>query len=127
MRAPATSRTRSACVALVLGMMTSPAPAAPFCLGNQTIPPQCIYYDASQCQADAARQGGVCSANAAQLTLQPGIGQYCVVSSDGASACIYPDRQTCMTEAVREHGACAEAPTIAPGKAPDPYAAVGGL
>jgi hypothetical protein len=114
-------------VAALLGS-AAPALAAPFCIQSQSLPPQCMYYDAAECQNDAARQGGVCSANAAELTLQPGIGQYCLVTSGGASLCIYPDRGSCMADAARQHGACTAAPNAAPGsKAPDPYSSVGGL
>jgi hypothetical protein len=113
--------------AFILAASAGSALAAPFCIENQALPPQCNYYDAAECQADAARQGGVCSANPQQLTLQSGIGQYCLATSYGASLCIYPDRGSCMADAVRQHGACTAAPNVAPGKAPDPYSAVGGL
>lgn len=104
-----------------------PALAAPFCIQSQALPPQCNYYDAAECQSDAARQGGVCEANPQQLTLQPGVGQYCLVTSDGVSLCIYPDRGSCQADALRQHGACTTAPNIQPGRAPDPFSAVGGL
>lgn len=113
--------------AIILACTACPALAAPFCVESQALPPECNYYDASQCQTDAARQGGICSANPQQLTLQPGIGQYCVTNSYGVSSCIYPDRGSCTAEATREHAACTAAPDIAPGRAPDPYSAVGGL
>lgn len=113
--------------AILLAGLARPGEAAPFCIQNQSMPPQCNYYDASQCEHDAERQGGVCSANAQQFALQGGVGQYCVVTSGGASSCVYPDRGSCMAEAQRQHGACTAAPNIAPAKAPDPYGAVGGL
>jgi hypothetical protein len=103
------------------------AAGAPFCLQSQSLPPQCIYVDAGQCQQEAFRQGGVCSANPDQLKLQAGIGQYCLVTSTLASQCIYPDRSSCTAEAIRQHGACTIAPGVAPGRSPDPFAAVGGL
>ena len=112
---------------IILAGTAGPALAAPFCIESQALPPQCNYYDAAECQNDAARQGGVCSANAQELTLQPGIGQYCLATSYGASFCVYPDRASCMVEAARQHGACTVAPNVAPGKSPDPYSAVGGL
>lgn len=113
----------------ILAALASPngALAAPFCIGNQSVPPQCIYDDASSCQREAARQGGVCSANEAQLTLQPGIGQYCVVTSSLVSVCVYPDRVSCAAEAARQHGACVAAPDVRPEQSPDPYSSVGGL
>jgi hypothetical protein len=105
---------------------SSTALAAPFCVENQALPPQCNYYDATECQKDAVRQGGVCDANPQQIALQPGIGQYCVVSSEGASSCVYSDRGTCMAAAARLGGAYTAAPTVAPSRAPDPYAAING-
>lgn len=113
--------------AAIMVAIASPALAAPFCMQSQSLPPQCNYYDANECQKDAGRQGGVCSANPQQLALQPGIGQYCVVTSGGVSACIYSDRSTCMAEAARQNGACTQAPNVAPSGSPDPYSAVGGL
>jgi hypothetical protein len=113
--------------AIMLASTAVPALAAPFCIQTQSVPPQCNYYDAAECQNDAVRQGGVCSANPDQLTLQPGIGQYCLATSYGVAFCVYPDRGSCMAEAARQHGACTAAPNVAPGKAPDPYSAVGGL
>jgi hypothetical protein len=127
MRLLAIPGTARFCWAVILAGSAGPALAAPFCIESQALPPQCNYFDAAQCQSDAARQGGVCSANPQQLTLQPGIGQYCLVNSYGASSCIYPDRGSCMVEAARQHAACTAAPNVAPAKAPDPYAAVGGL
>lgn len=104
-----------------------PAFAAPYCIQSQTLPPQCNYYDPAQCQAEANRQGGVCSANPQQMAVQPGVGQYCVVIAGGASECIYSDRGTCAAEAQRQGGACTDAPAIAPSRAPDPYSAVNGF
>ncbi len=127
MRLLAIPRTARFGWALILAGTAGPAIAAPFCIESQALPPQCNYYDASECQSDAARQGGVCSANAHALTLQPGIGQYCLATSYGASFCVYPDRATCMADAIRQHGACTAAPNVAPGRSPDPYSAVGGL
>ena len=44
---------------LLLGLgLTAAAQAAPFCLTNEMIPPQCIYYDAQSCQQEAQRQRG---------------------------------------------------------------------
>jgi hypothetical protein len=127
MRLLAIPRTAMVGWVVVAAGTACPALAAPFCIENQSMPPQCNYYDASECQNDAARQGGVCSANPQQLNLQSGIGQFCVTTSYGASSCVYPDRGSCMAEAAREHASCTAAPNVAPGKAPDPYSAIGGL
>jgi hypothetical protein len=127
MRRFATPRLACSGWAIILASIAGPAFAAPFCVESEALPPQCNYYDAAQCQTDAARQGGICSANPQQLTLQPGIGQYCVTNSYGVSSCVYPDRGSCTDEAARENAACTAAPNVAPGRAPDPYSAVGGL
>jgi hypothetical protein len=127
MKFPAVSRPAHFGWAIVFAGLATPALAAPYCIQNQSLPPQCIYNDPGQCQADANKQGGVCSANPQQVTLNAGIGQYCLVTGTGVSRCVYPDRSTCLSDATRERGACTEAPTVAPSRAPDPYASVGGL
>jgi hypothetical protein len=113
--------------AVLVATASGPAFAAPYCIQTEALPPQCNYFDPSQCQLDANRQGGVCSANPQETSLRPGIGQYCVVTPGGASNCSYVDRGSCATEAQRQNGACTEAPAIAPSKAPDPYSAVNGF
>jgi hypothetical protein len=109
----------------VLMMVSLAAPigasAAPFCLRSQAIPPQCIYYDASECDRDATKQGGFCEVNVRELQVRRGFGQYCVVTSTRVSACVYTDRGTCAAAAAREHGTCTEATGRAPSRAPDPY------
>jgi len=106
---------------------TTPAAAAPFCVQNQVLPPQCIYYDAQQCSLAAQRQGATCSANPAELQLSAGNGAYCVVTSSQASVCAYVDRGTCAREAARQQGTCTDAPPRAGGVgAPDPFSAVNG-
>lgn len=112
---------------LSVAVCASPAVAAPFCIQSEAVPPQCNYYDAHQCQQEAARQGGICSVNPQQLTLQPGIGQYCMVTSEGVSLCNYADMSTCQKAAARQDAACTEAPNVAPARSPNPYAPVGGL
>ncbi|MDQ2802500.1 MAG: hypothetical protein M3Y41_07385, partial [Pseudomonadota bacterium] len=63
---------------LAAGVLASaPAVAAPFCLQNEAIPAQCIYYDATDCQRRAAQMHGFCTANPAEVTVTPGNGQYC--------------------------------------------------
>jgi hypothetical protein len=112
--------------ALVLGLAAPvTALAAPFCVRNQMLAPQCIYYDASECQRDAQQQGGVCGVNPSEFPLQAGAGQYCLVTSTRASLCVYTDRNTCTADAIRQHGACTDTVQIAPSRAPDPYAANG--
>jgi hypothetical protein len=100
--------------------------AAPFCITNQMLAPQCIYWDAAECQRDASRQAAVCSVNPSEVHLQPGSGQYCVVTSDRVSLCVYADRGSCAQEAARQHGTCTDAVEVAPSRAPDPYAVVNG-
>ena len=103
------------------------AMAAPFCLTGQVLPPQCIYYDARQCERDAQRQGEVCSANPAEVTLSQGAGLYCVVTSGRVSVCAYTDRGTCAREATQQNGICTGAPAKSGGVgAPDPYSPING-
>jgi hypothetical protein len=115
-------------LATALVLAANPAIAAPFCLQTQSVPPQCIYYDAHECQLEANRQGGTCSVSTQeQAMLRPGEGQYCMVTSGGASVCAYPDIQSCDAAARSQNATCVEAPNVAPAKAPNPYSAVGGL
>lgn len=111
-----------------LGFLFAPsAMAAPFCLTGQLLPPQCIYYDARQCERDAQRQGEACSANPAEVTLSRGAGLYCVVTSSRVSLCAYTDRATCAREATQQNGICTGAPARSAGVgAPDPYSPING-
>jgi hypothetical protein len=113
--------------AVLLGLL-APAGghAAPFCIGTEALPPQCIYYDANSCHKEAGRQGGICSVNKKELRVTRNVGQYCLVTSQKVSLCIYSDRATCSAEAQRQHAACTYAPGVAPSGAPDPYAGLGG-
>ena len=98
------------------------ARAAPFCLQNQAVPPQCIYYDANSCRRDAARQGAWCIVNPDAVgTAQPGGGSYCMVTSGGVSVCNFSDGVSCAREAAHEGGACVAAPTPPVVNTPNPY------
>ena len=101
------------------------AMAAPFCLTNLSVPPQCMYYDANQCSTEAARQGSWCVPNPSQTQVGTGSGQYCLITSQGASQCVYLDRSTCAAEATRQHGVCYHDEARAAGT-PDPYASSSG-
>lgn len=108
--------------AVLLGLLTPVGGhAAPFCLGTQSVPPQCIYYDADSCRREAGRQGGVCSANPQEVRVSTNIGQFCVMTSQQVSLCIYLDRGTCEIAAAHQHGACVSSPGVAPSGAPDPF------
>lgn len=112
---------------ILLAAAPAPTLAAPFCIQSQSLPPQCNYYDASECEKDAAKQGGYCNANPENARIVPNVGQYCMVTSGGATSCVYADRQSCMADAAREGGACTDAPELAPYRAPNPYSAINGL
>ncbi len=107
-------------------LVPQPAGAAPFCIAQQGMTPQCMYYDARDCEREAKRQNMYCSANAKELKVRTGTGQYCLVTSVGTSLCVYPDRTTCSNDATRQHGICTDAIKIAPARTPDPYSAVNG-
>jgi len=94
----------------VISSFASGVHAAPFCVSQQGLNPECIYTDAIECRKRAAQMNGLCYANPAELNLQPGIGKYCVVYSDHTSSCIYTDRTSCDNDAVRNGGLCVEAP-----------------
>jgi hypothetical protein len=111
---------------VLASMALTSAVAAPFCMRSQVMSPQCIYYDAGECEREAKRQNAYCDANPAELPVTSGTGQYCVVTSGRASLCAYFDRNTCSKDAERQHGVCASAVKIAPARTPDPYSAVNG-
>lgn len=102
--------------------------AAPFCIRNQVLTPQCMYYDAYQCEQEAKRQGAECSPNASELRLKPGVGPYCVVTSARTSNCAFADRDACVREAERQNGACSRVDKGQAGAmhVPDPYSSVNG-
>lgn len=105
---------------LLLGLgLTAAAQAAPFCLTNEMIPPQCIYYDAQSCQQEARRQSAYCETNPQEVAVSRGAGRSCVVTSSQISLCNYYDRDSCTRDADRLHGICSYAPYRAPSGAPD--------
>jgi len=114
--------------AVLLGLL-APAVghAAPFCIGSEAVPPQCIYYDADSCRKEAIRTGGICSANPEQIKAAGAqFAKYCVVTSQRVSFCNYMDRTSCDAAALHYHGACVASPEATAPGAPDPYAANGG-
>jgi hypothetical protein len=104
----------------------SSAQAAPFCISNQVLPPQCMFYDAQQCANEAARQNAQCSPNLAEIRLSRGTGEYCVITSAGASVCAYADYQTCSTAAAQQHGACVQGNPNRAAREPNPYSLLNG-
>jgi hypothetical protein len=114
---------RSICSASFIWAILAPAAfAAPFCLTNPAIPPQCMYYDAHQCQQDATKQGGYCVPNPVEQHGGVGSGQYCMMTSVGVTLCNFMSRESCAQEALRQHGACFHDETRETTGAPDPYA-----
>jgi hypothetical protein len=111
--------------ALLAGALALLAPAAavaaPFCVQSQTIPPQCLYYDASECNQRALQLGGNCTVNPQEVHVSVGLGHYCLLTSSLVSSCIYADATACAAEAKHEQGACIEAPTRPESPAADPY------
>jgi hypothetical protein len=99
----------------------APVSAAPFCVQTESVPPQCIYYDAASCNQRAVQMKGRCSVNPDGVRLVPSIGHYCLVTSGMASLCIYTDETACLQEAQRQQGACVIAPGRPESPAVDPY------
>jgi hypothetical protein len=113
-------------LAVLAVLMAQPAMAAPFCIQSQVLPPQCIYYDARECNQEAQRQGAACNVNPADVTLRDGPGQFCVVTSGHFSNCAYLDRPSCEQEATRQRGTCATSTAHVAVGSPDPYSVVNG-
>lgn len=111
-------------IACAIGLAAPAAQASPYCLDLEGVPLQCLYVDPGQCAQEAARLGGRCNVNPAELKTPPGPGQFCVVEAVGAIACIYADRASCEDDSTRRGTACIPA-TPAPTAlkpAPDPFA-----
>ncbi len=106
---------------LAVSLPSPSALAAPFCLQTETVPPQCIYYDAANCRRDATRQRGFCVVDGQEIALRPGTGAYCLVTGDGASVCDFQDPGPCTQEATRQNAVCVLAPPAAAGNIPNPY------
>lgn len=117
---------RAVLVLAVAAPASAPAVAAPFCIQNQVIAPQCIYYDAQQCQRDAAKQNAECAANPSELHLTRGNGQYCVVTSGQVALCNFTDLGVCTREANQQNGACVPSPQRVSIGSPDPYSTTQG-
>lgn len=108
---------------IALAMTAAPALASPYCVEVTGIPPQCLYVDPAQCQGEADRLGGRCTANADELKLPVNQSPFCIAESGSVVTCGYPDLATCRSEAVRHRGACIAAPPPpALHAAPDPFA-----
>src|SRR5579871_1569454 len=86
------------------------ANAAPFCIEAQGIPPQCHYYDTSQCQREATQIAGDCTVDPAILKGKEGQGAYCLIDSALVVRCLYPDPNSCNAEAMRGSGICVANP-----------------
>jgi len=85
------------------------AAAAPYCLSVVGIPAQCLYADVANCLRDAARQGGTCQVNAAEIKL-PRFStlRFCLVTNGPVIDCSYVDRRSCDLQATRRAAICAD-------------------
>ena len=103
-------------------MFAGPAGAAPYCVAQQGIPNQCLFFDPGECKLRAQQLGGSCAANTAELPVASASPTfpYCV-TGPGYSACKFADRGACEAEAARMGVACVEGTAIATGAPPDPY------
>ena len=96
-----------------------PALSAPFCVEQTGLPLQCYYVDPAQCQREAIRQNGRCSANPSEIKSPSNAQAFCLVQAGGLQSCIYPDVADCQSDAARHGGACL-ASIPAPPPAPNP-------
>ena len=109
-------------LALALLAPAGPILAAPFCVQTQSVPAQCLYFDATSCARRAAELNGSCSANPAELKITAGFSTYCVVDSTRIPQCLYASFDSCVAEAARKHALCIRAQRPpAPGQAEDPF------
>lgn len=106
-----TSKYKLLMLSVAFGLYVAPVLASPFCVSVQGIAPQCIYDDVTQCRQRAQQLNGLCTPNAAEVRLQPGVGKYCLVYSNHASMCNYSDRSTCDADAQRNGAVCMDFPS----------------
>ncbi len=99
--------------------------AAPYCVQTESIPPQCLYFDPSQCRMEAQHLKGWCVRNPeGSSPINAGTGAYCLLTTGGlVSVCEYQTEGDCMREAIHQGGVCTLAPTRTPegNPPPDPY------
>ncbi|HEY4041242.1 MAG TPA: hypothetical protein VGM32_05270 [Rhodopila sp.] len=113
---------RLAVAAVILVSTSWSAIAAPFCLGIQGAPPQCIYVDGNECAADAARQNGACVPNPANPPpSRSRMGEYCMILPIGFTHCGYADGNACAQDALKQHGVCTKSEGTLPQQVPDPF------
>ena len=110
---------------LTSAVWSGPAAAAPFCLQNQGMTPQCIYYDPTICQRDAQKQNAQCGTNPREVKVTAGTGQYCLVTQERVSVCHYQDLGSCLSAARNQHAVCTGSPNRSPTRPPDPYSRQG--
>ena len=86
----------------LVGLAAVPsAQTAPFCVRAEGLAPQCLYVDTASCNARARQMHGECTINTDELHIAPGIGHFCMVSSQSVSSCVYLDSGSCDAEARR--------------------------
>ena len=112
---------RIALIQAVLLAVPLPVLASPFCVQTQSIPAQCMYVDAAQCNARAAQLGGTCTVNPTEVHVAPGLGHFCLLTSGLVSSCAYADREGCDREARHQQGVCVQAPGRPESPGPDPF------
>ena len=107
---------------LVTTLLAAPAGAAPFCVAQQGIPNQCLYFDPAECKLRAQQLGGNCAANPGEVatTNASTTSPYCITGPN-YSSCKFIDRGACEAEAARMGVACVEGTTPPAGATPDPY------
>lgn len=106
---------------VVLFAIPASAVAAPFCVETDAIPPQCIFYDAAQCNKRAAEMGGQCTVDSSQVQVSTGIGHYCLLTSSKVTYCVFAGRDDCDREAKHQQGVCIQAPGSPEAPGADPY------
>ena len=104
--------------ALILVGSPRQATAAAFCLTGNTMPPQCNYESARQCEAQAQNPGIGCVPNPAEIQQTFGGGRFCVATEQRIQYCLFSDFLSCNTDAQRRAGICYDRHGIGPA---DPY------
>jgi hypothetical protein len=93
--------------------------AAPFCIEEAGIPPQCLYHDVQSCRNEAAKRSGFCSANLEEVALPEYSAPFCIIETGMAPVCAFQSGEDCNNEASKRSAVCVQ--NMNGGGLDDPY------
>jgi hypothetical protein len=72
-------------------------------------PPQCLFFDATRCRAEAQRLNALCGINGNEVLPPRGGQRFCLVRNGPNLDCSYTDRRSCDFAATPTQGFCIDA------------------